>query len=334
MVMRMRMLCAVGVLLIVVVASSSSAVDSLPLFKYGGKTFSEAEIEGKDLQMLFEVKSDHYSKMQQLVDQMILNRFFDEEAKSSKKPRQEIEDTKLSVKDPTEKELKEFFDKNAGRMPYKFEDVKGELKNFLVQQKKAEKKQAILDGLKKSGKAEALLIAPVAPIVAINSDGFPFKGNADAKVTVVEFADYQCPHCGAAHPAIKKVADEFKDKIKFVYMDYPINHSGVSRTVAEGAVCANDQGKYWEYHDTAFEKQKDLTKDSPEKLAGELKLDIEVFKKCFASSKPKDLVKKSEGEAARVGVSGTPTIFINGQRITGAMGEKDLRDAIQKALKG
>jgi protein-disulfide isomerase len=101
--------------------------------------------------------------------------------------------------------------------------------------------------------------------------------------------------------------------------------------VAHGAVCADEQGKYWPYHDKAYAAQRELSQESPLKLARELKLDEAKFQACMASSKPKDRVNQDRAEGERLGISGTPAIFINGRRIR-SYEVDDLKKAITQAL--
>ncbi|MEZ5449825.1 MAG: thioredoxin domain-containing protein [Thiolinea sp.] len=152
-------------------------------------------------------------------------------------------------------------------------------------------------------------------MAGINVEGLPAKGPEDAKVVLVEFADYQCPHCKHAGDALKPIAEQFKDDLRIVYADFPINRSGVSRKVAEGAACAFQQDKFWEYNALAFDSQRDLKADSAKKLAEELKLDMEAFDKCLASDYPAQQVARGEEEGKRLGVDATPSLFLNGRRL-------------------
>lgn len=309
------------------------AEGKIPLFKFKDKVYTSEDVSPAIQQTLFDVESERFQKMRQVAESAMLDAHFEQEAKKKGKTKAAVEEAALTVKDPSEKELKDFYEQNKARVPYKYEDVKGEIKNFVVAQQKQKKRQDLIDELRKSGQGTLLLEEPQAPLVSIDTLSYPFKGKKDAKVVIVEFADYQCPHCKAAQPVMSKIADAYKDKIKFVYMDFPINHSGISKIVAEGAQCAAEQDKFWEYHVMAFEKQSELTNDSPVKLAEALKLDKDKFKKCLDSGKAKAQVAKSQEEGNRVGVGGTPTIFINGRRIAGHS-EEDLKAAIEKGLKG
>jgi protein-disulfide isomerase len=167
----------------------------------------------------------------------------------------------------------------------------------------------------------------------IQTEGFPRKGKDDAKVTIVEFADYQCPHCKIAAESLKKVSEKFKNKVRLVYIDYPINPSGVSRAVAEASHCADEQGKFWDFHYKAFESQDKLDKESPLKLAKDVKLDEAKFKACMDLAKGKAMVDKAFAEGSRIGVGGTPYLVINGRRYLGAHTVEAITKEVELQLK-
>ena len=128
------------------------------------------------------------------------------------------------------------------------------------------------------------------------------------------------------------MAEQFKDDLKIVFMDYPINRSGISRKIAEGAVCAAAQDKFWEYHDLAFSDQRALKNDSAPRFAEQLEMDSSAFAECLASDKPAAHVKRGEEQGQRLGVSSTPTLFLNGRKLHVHDMEADLPKAIQQVL--
>ena len=116
-------------------------------------------------------------------------------------------------------------------------------------------------------------------------------------------------------------------------MDFPINQSGISRLVAKGAACANEQGRFWDYHDLAFEQQSGLSPRSPTALADKLGLDKDQFDSCYNSQAAEQQVSRAEAEAARLGLSSTPTFYVNGQRLRLTRGlAADLNSAVERAL--
>ena len=131
---------------------------------------------------------------------------------------------------------------------------------------------------------------------------------------------------------LKKIVEKYKENIKYTYMDFPINPSGVSKQVALGSLCAQDQGKYWHYHEMAFDNQGKLTKNSPLSFAKKLKLDTGKFSTCLTSHTSITKLNSSIKEAKRLGVEGTPVIYINGVK-TLNHSEEGIENIISKIVK-
>ena len=141
-------------------------------------------------------------------------------------------------------------------------------------------------------------------------------GNLDAAVTLVEYGDYQCPHCGHAHPLLKRLLKEKGKSFRFVFRNFPLQESHPAAFMAAlAAEAAARQGKFWEMHDTIFENQQDLHGSSFIKFAEKLGLDIKTFSADWDS---KDLAAKVEADfesGIRSGVNGTPSFFLNGNKL-------------------
>jgi len=156
---------------------------------------------------------------------------------------------------------------------------------------------------KKTGKAEA-----------VRADAY-HKGNKDAKVQIVEFADFECPACKANSPIINEVANLYGSKIVFYYRHFPLSQHQFSLVAARAAEAAGKQGKFWEMHDKIFANQSILSNDLFYKLAKEIGLDETQFKKDMASKEIKDIVAKDKKDAIALGVNATPTFYLNGKKV-------------------
>ncbi|NTV22989.1 MAG: DsbA family protein [Nanoarchaeota archaeon] len=145
------------------------------------------------------------------------------------------------------------------------------------------------------------------------TDDDPSIGPADAKVTIIEFGCYSCPYTKKAEPIVTEILKKYEGKIKFVYRDFHIPTHPGSEIRAVAANCANDQGKYWEYHDALFKRQEEeLTADKLKSIASDLGLSLE-FNTCLDSMAYLDETNKDFEDGKLAGVSGTPTFFINGK---------------------
>ena len=177
--------------------------------------------------------------------------------------------------------------------------------------------------------------APEAPPskVDIKIGDAPVKGPASAKVTVVEFSDFQCPFCGRVNPTLKEIEDQYKGKIKIAFRNLPLPFHDKAHLAAEAALAANEQGKFWAMHDKLFANQQALDRPSLEKYAQEIGLNMNKFTAALDSGKFKDKVDSDAKEGAAVGATGTPTFFINGTRLVGAQPADKFKELIDAELK-
>jgi protein-disulfide isomerase len=144
----------------------------------------------------------------------------------------------------------------------------------------------------------------------------PYGGNPDAAVVFTEFADIQCPACGAAHPIVSQLKDNYADSVRFEFRHFPLRQiHPFAYQAAQAAECAHDQGMFWEYLDIAFANQVSLRQSSLINYAGDLGLDTDMFRSCLLSGAKQHYVDADLRDGFALGVSGTPTFFINGERI-------------------
>lgn len=162
----------------------------------------------------------------------------------------------------------------------------------------------------------------------------PYSGPLDAKVTVVQFGDYSCPFTKQNYAVVNKVRDLYKDKVKFIFRDFPITAIHPYALIgAEAAGCAQEQGAFWLYHDLLFARQ-DMytTKEELIGYADEIGLNHDKFATCLNSDayQGENLSDLQDGIA--LGVTGTPTFFFNGQKVAGVLGEETLKQILDSML--
>ncbi len=164
-------------------------------------------------------------------------------------------------------------------------------------------------------------------------EGGPSTGYSDAQITVVEFGDFQCPACGAVHPIMKQLRQEYTDaSIRFVFRHFPLPQHQYAALAAQAAETAHAQGKFWEYHDMLFENQQSLNREDLEHYAQTVGLDVEAFKKALDENTYKDTVQQDVSTGRSVGIQGTPTIFINGVPYEGQYTLEGFQAVINSAL--
>ena len=162
--------------------------------------------------------------------------------------------------------------------------------------------------------------------------GSAIMGKKDAPVTIVEFSDFQCPYCARLQPTLKQVLDAYPNDGKLVYKDFPLSFHKQATNAAKAARAAGEQGKYWEMHDLIFKDYNTLADDSFKKYAEQLNLDVNRFMTDFQSTKYDVLIQADIALGRKVGVQGTPTLFLNGKRMQQRSFEhfKELIDAALK----
>ncbi len=165
-------------------------------------------------------------------------------------------------------------------------------------------------------------------------------GPRNAKITLVEYADFQCPACGLYHPLLKKLLSDFNGRIYFVYRFFPLTSVHKNALVAaEAAYAANKQGKFWEMHDMLYETQKDWAEsnnasDTFLAYAKKLNLNIDQFKKDAAADTTQSFIMSQENEGIKIGVNSTPSFFINGKQIENPQGYEAFKALLQQQLNG
>jgi protein-disulfide isomerase len=185
---------------------------------------------------------------------------------------------------------------------------------------------------------------PAAPVAAVGTEGptrlevsvddDPSLGPADAPITIVEFSDFNCPYCKKWHTQIyPQLMAAYPDQIRFVYRDFPIT-SEESLAAAQAANCAGEQDAYWQFHDSLLSGGLDLGREAYTQYATRLGLDVEALLACLDSGKYNDEVEADARYAAGLGVSGTPTFFINGLPLVGAQPLTEFQAVIEAELQG
>jgi protein-disulfide isomerase len=159
-------------------------------------------------------------------------------------------------------------------------------------------------------------------------------GSADSKVKVVEFSDFECPFCSKAADALNQLKAHFGDKIHVVFRNYPLEFHKAAHLAHQASLEALAQGKFWQFHDLLFKNQKALARPDLEKYAGEVGLDMAKFKKALDEGTYKAAVDADIALGGKVGVDGTPTLFINGERAQNPGDFEALKTQIEGILSG
>ena len=175
---------------------------------------------------------------------------------------------------------------------------------------------------------------PLSPEVAaeLAAGDVASFGSKDAKVTVVEFSDFECPYCTRAANATNEIKKKYGDKVRVVSRHFPLSFHKNAHLAAQASMAANAQGKFWEYHDLLFANQKAMGEDALKKYAKDLKLNMKKFNAALANKTYASTVDADMKLGEKVSVSGTPTMFVNGQRVSNPTDINAISALIDKAL--
>ncbi|MBI5445761.1 MAG: thioredoxin domain-containing protein [Deltaproteobacteria bacterium] len=237
------------------------------------------------------------------------------------------------IPEPDEATLQNIYDqtKASGRPLPPFDAVKAEIAQFVKGQSADGVRQAFVARLKADAKVETLLPPLLLPKVEVKADG-PSRGDAGAPITIVEFSDYQCEFCARAEPAVKRALAEYKGKVRVVLQSYPLSIHPFAVKASEAALCAGEQGRYWEMHDRLFASQQALQPADLKNYAKALGLDAGKFDGCLDSGRMTAAVQASQKLGESVGVSGTPAFFINGRPLSGSQPFERFKELIDWEL--
>ena len=205
-----------------------------------------------------------------------------------------------------------------------------EIARAVRQQDLNARRQAFAEELRSKAKVRVALEPPRAQ-VAIPADA-PALGPAKAPVTMVEFSDYQCPYCRRAQATVDEIVAKYKDKVRLVHRDFPLDGHPRAMPAARAARCAGEHGKFWDYHRGLLTVLGDFSEQDFKGRAAALGLDASRFEACLQSSRHDEEIRASIEDGARIGVTGTPAFFINGRMLFGARPVEQFQDIIDAEL--
>ncbi|MBV8820157.1 MAG: thioredoxin domain-containing protein [Acidobacteriaceae bacterium] len=287
-----------------------------------------ADLEQKNPGALFQARNSYYAAQKKAVDEFVDEYLLEQQAKKENLTVAQLLDkhvTSTIAKDPSEEALRVYYEGVDTNEPY--EAVRGKIIDALRSRRIAKAKAAYMQALRKQATVSVRLSPPRAEIALRDT---PVRGGA-APVTVVEYADYECPYCQQIQPALQKLEADYKGRVAFVYKDMPLPMHPHAQKAAEATHCAEAQGKYWEYHDALF-ASKQLGLPDLKQSARSLNLDAAAFDKCLDSGATAEKVRVYSNEAQTLGVEGTPTFFVNGRLVNGTVSYDSLRALVDEEL--
>lgn len=307
---------------------SQSSDSSQVIAEVGNEKLTLGKLQEQDGGRLLAARSALYqaelTATQALIDQALLNEHANKEGISVTELLKRHVGSK--VKDPTDDQMEVFYEGLQTTQPYSA--VRAKILEAIHMKREQKARNEYIASLR-AGKTIKILLEPPKAEVALGDA--PVRGQSSAPVLLIEFADYQCPYCQGVEPTLQKLQAQYGDKLKFSYKSFPLPSHPYAQKAAEAARCAGTQGKYWEYHDALYKSTKLDVPDLKEQ-AKPLGLNSEKFNHCLDSGAQAAAVAKDLAEGEALGVTGTPSFFVNGHFVSGAVNPDVLRDLINQEL--
>lgn len=284
---------------------------------------------------LVKLQEQMYNLRRQKLDELINARLLTQEAGKRNISVPALLDAEVTSKVAlvTEQEVEAFYENNKARVPGDSTAVRQQIRMHLQNERLALKTQEYFQLLRSRAKIAVHLEPPPIHRAEVSIDGAPFKGPAKAPVTMIKFEDFHCPYCKNAQPILAQVMSKYGNKVKLVHRDFPIDSiHPAARKAHEAARCANEQGKFWQYHDVLYANVPKAGIADLKRYAKEIGLDVAAFEKCIASGKFRDAIQRDVDEGTRLGVNGTPSFFINGRLLSGAQPLESFASIIDEEL--
>jgi protein-disulfide isomerase len=231
----------------------------------------------------------------------------------------------------TDQEIENYY--QANKTKYPGNNYRQTIQSQLENQRRGARQQTFLQALRAQANIVINLKPPPVYRADVSAGGAPIRGSQNAPVTIIEFSDFHCPYCRQVQPTLKRILSDYGDRVRLAYRDFPIDQLHPSaRKAAEAARCANDQGKFWEFHDKLYGAGGDASLETLTRLAGEIDMDAAAFQQCIAIGKHRSGIDRDIEEGTQFGVSGTPGFFINGRLISGAQAFESFARIINEEL--
>jgi protein-disulfide isomerase len=271
------------------------------------------------------------------LDSLIDDRLMTLQAAKNQMTKQRLIEVEIesNVETPSPQEVDAFYEANkaqiAAQIPGPKAQALPQVRQYMIDSSRNRYRKMLVDSLRRSYKVTTNL-DPLRTDIA--TAGHPSRGPANAAVTIVEFADFECPFCGGLYPTLKQVEKSYPEKVRIVFRQFPlVNIHPRAQKAAEASLCANDQQRFWEFYDSLYTNQAQLEVADLKQRAVTLRMNAATFNTCLDSGKHAETIRKDQDEARKAGVSSTPTMFINGRFLSGNQPYTTIRDIIEDELK-
>jgi protein-disulfide isomerase len=295
-----------------------------------GHKITAGELEEKEAAKLLQARYKYYVAQRDALEQYIDDQLLEMQAKKESVSLDELfkRHVSINVQEPTEDQLRFYYE--GVQTDESYDEARSNIINTVHQLRMKKARDAYIAELRGEYGVVVELSQPSAHVEVANAARL---GSEKAPVQIVEFADYECPYCQKVSADLNRIREQFGDQVSVVYKDFPLPMHPLAARAAEAARCAGEQGQFWEFHDALFQNKRLQIPDLKQQ-ARDLKLDGARFDQCLDSGEQIATVKKDAQEGQRLGLLGTPSFFVNGHFMSGAIGYIKLREAVLQELSG
>lgn len=307
-----------------------------PFVTVDGSRLTESDLEKSAPDDYKKIRRQYNQQILESLKNLAIQRMLDLEAKEKgQKTEDYVMGLRMAAQPPSDAEIVELFlgAQENGQIPKnaRIEDWKGQIQNYLMQQKGQEAVQNEIARLKQKYEF-------TVPSVDVQIADEPTRGGATAKVTIVEFTDFECPYCLKAQKASREVRETYGDKIKWVTKDFPLSfhQNAMGAHLAANCVYTQDKAAYWKFYDILFQDDRPNDALTPPSLRGTAQaigMDMTKFDACLKDPAMQKEIRDDQEQGEELGVSGTPAFFINGRLLSGALPFSEFKNIIDEELK-
>ena len=300
--------------------STKSGVEA-PVAIAAGQPISERDLEDAVAPQIVPLRNQEYEIRRKALEDLIRQRLVEAEAKKRGLTSDQlyVQEVDSKIPTPSEGEVAAYYLALKSQSKSPLPEMKAQVQSNL---KALQTKQARLDYADSLRAKADVTVLLQAPKTDVSFDRTRLRGDPKAPITVVEFADYQCPYCKQVETTVKELLKKYPGQVNLAFRDFPLaSIHPYSEKASEAARCAGQQGKFWEFHDALFASQTKLDEPGLNAIAQTLALDEKSFQACLASGEYKTQISRDQEDGRKAGVSSTPGFFVNGVFLSGAQPE-------------
>ena len=306
------------------------------LARLNEEQITAAEVERPLADRIHKLELKIYRMKLKRLQRMIRKRLMEKEAQHQGVTLKELRESIQSDVEVSDEEIEHYYRENQDKWKDWQEpedELKRRIRDILRNKKYNKAVEEYADSLKDRYDVAVFLKEPPLPLTRVRVEDNPATGPENAPVTIVEFSDYLCPACRAAHEAATQIRESYRGKIRWIFKDFPLEQHKGAKKMAKAAHCAREQRKFWKYQDKLFASEGKPDQEMLKNYASELALDPNRFEHCIKSDKYLENIEEDIEDGRDAGISATPTFIINGKMKSGSLSFDDFKNLIEDELK-